>query len=65
MKKEMVDSAIEVCNSLKLGENNPQNVWGNMVNATVERKEWQRRKYWVLAREVAKGRYIEVSKEDK
>ena len=36
-----------------------------MVNATVERKEWQRRKYWVLAREVAKGRYIEVSKEDK
>ena len=40
VKRAMVDSAREVCGSVKVGKKNPKNVWWNdIVKDAVERKD--------------------------
>ena len=60
----MVNSAREVCGSVKVGGKNPKNVWWNDVaKAEVERKEGAWKEILSTNEEVAKGRCMEVYKE--
>ena len=61
----MVDSAKEVCSSVRVGTKNPENVWLNdVVKDAVERKEPPWKETLEARDEVAKDRYMEVCKEE-
>ena len=62
----MVDSAREVCGSVRMEGKNPKNVWWNdVVKDAVERKDAARRVVLGKRNEVAKERSMEVYKQEK
>ena len=60
MKRAIVESAREVCSSVKVGGKNPNFVlWNGEVNAAVRRKE-----VLTASDEEAKERYMEAYREE-
>ena len=62
----MVESAREVCGSVRVGGGSPNSVWWNdEIKASVKRKETTGKEMLEARDEVAKERYLEVYKEEK
>ena len=66
VKQPWVESAREVCGLVRVGRKYPKNVWQNdVVKSAIERKEDTWNLVLGAEDEVAKGRYMEVYKEEK
>ena len=66
VKRTMVESAREVCGSVRVGGNIPKSVWCNYeVKPAVRRKEAAWKEVLVASDEEAKERYMETYREEK
>ena len=63
----MVESAREVCSSVRVGEKNPKRVWWNVdeVKVAVRRKEAAWKKMLAASDEESKERCMETYREEK
>ena len=66
MKQAMVESAREVCGSVRVGKKNPKSMWWNdEIKAAVKRKEAAWKEVLAANNEDAKERCMEVYREKK